>query len=70
MTYKALEVHLQAFVTFGTKWRRVSGSSYNCVYFAELRKTRTFLFSFHGKASLIRCLFDHLHSENTWLNET
>jgi hypothetical protein len=39
--YKALEVHLQIFLTFGTKLRRVSGSSYNNVYFTELQKTRT-----------------------------
>lgn len=68
--YKALEVHLRAFLTFGTKWRRVSGSSYNSVYFPELWKTRTFPFSLHWKASLNLCLFDHLHNENTLLNDT
>jgi hypothetical protein len=67
---KALEVYLRSFLTFGTKWRRVSGSSYKSVYFHELRKTWTFPFSLHGKASLNLCLFDHLHNENTLLNDT
>jgi len=70
MRFKALEVHLQAFLSFRTKWRRVSGSSYNSVYFAELRKTQKFPFSLHGKASLSRCLFEQLDNENTLLSET